>query len=543
MDLSDLQKAHDYTSLARLFGVSPAMLKANLYSSRGYWVFDIPKKSGGFRRISAPTKSRKALQKALLPVLVNTYRPNLSVHGFVANRSIETNARKHVGRRTVLNVDLRDFFPTISFQRIRGVFLAPPFRLSWTTANIVAQVCCDQGVLPAGGVTSPSLSNIVCARMDKRLSALCQRLGGLYTRYADDMTMSFDRPLAQLTSIVQMDERGEALPGKSLTQIISEEGFSINLEKLRVSTNMQRKVVTGLVVNERVNVRRAWYLNLESLCYAARKFGLASVASAEFPEESDPNVAVRRLLRRLHGRLAYYQMVRGNGDWLLAELANRFNALHSDPYLRVPDVEAISKKNRLGRGVLIVAAYEEPMTIFSDAAHQGSGFISKRGLIVTAAHVLLHDGALLPHVYVMNERKLSLHECDVLARDETRDVAILRTRTDSHDLIRCRFKLGDDLIGGDHVDAVGFPGYEFGDHHVVVPGLVTRSKRPVAGLSAKIALIDAPLQAGMSGGPVIGENQTVRAIVHRDDTAAGGIAEAIQISEVVAVALAHRLQL
>jgi RNA-directed DNA polymerase len=543
LNLSDLRSAHDYTSLGHIFGVSPVRLKAHLYNTRGYWVFEIQKKNGGVRSISAPVRFRESLQRKLLPVLVDAYRPGMHVHGFVANRSVTTNAAMHVGRQTLVNVDISNFFASISFQRIRGLFLESPFRFSWATANVLAQICCDQGVLPAGGVTSPCLSNIICATMDKRLSSFAQRLGGVYTRYADDITISFDRPLKQLSGVIAIDDLGVASPGKGLAQIISEEGFTINLDKLRASTNEQRKMVTGLVVNEKVNVRRPWYLALESQIYAAQTFGLTSVAVKEFPDESNPDIAAKKLIRRIHGRLAYYSMVRGRGDWLVAGLANRFNSIHDDSRLRVSDVEIISSDHRRGRGVLLVVAYDEPMVMFDDTIHQGTGFVTSKGLIITAAHVLANNGVLLPFVYVMSERKLTLVECEVVAHDAISDIAVLRTKSENHDLTRCRFRVGDDLKSSDQVSAIGFPGYEFRDAHVVVPGLVTRVKAGVAGKFGKNALIDAPLQAGMSGGPVLDQNQSVRAIVIRDDTGAGGIAEAVQISEAISLAVSSGFKL
>src|SRR5690606_22831158 len=116
-------------------------------------------------------------------------------------------------------------------------------------------------------------SNIICAKLDKRLSALAARLGGSYTRYADDLTFSFDRPLSQLRSIAMLDEEGKPVVGGSISEIVKSEGFSINMDKFRIAIKGSRKTVTGLVVNEKVNVKRSWYLKLESTIYAIEKFG------------------------------------------------------------------------------------------------------------------------------------------------------------------------------------------------------------------------------------------------------------------------------
>lgn len=541
MNLSDLQAATDYSSISSLFGVPEAALKRNLYGVRGYRSFAVAKKAGGVRQLAAPNRMRKKLQRQLLPVLTALYRVKPCVHGFASHRSIATNASMHVGKRTIVNIDLADFFPSISYQRVRGVFLASPLQLSWTAANILAQMCCDQGALPAGGVTSPVLSNIICARLDKKLDALCRRLGGAYTRYADDMTMSFDRSVADISPVVSLDSLGVASPGSAINHIVNEEGFSINPSKFRVATDCQRKIVTGLVVNERVNVRRSWYLRLESSVYAIEKFGLKHIAASDYPD-LDIDVACRRLLRRIHGKLAYYRMVRGPGDWLAADLASRFNAVHDDQRLRVPDVESISNATRYSRGALVVIGYDAPIHIFEETPHQGSGFVTNSGLIVTVFHVISNDGGVLPHIYVMNERKLSLVECRVLAKDETSDVAVLQPLSSQPDLTRVRFRIGPDLVAGDSVSAVGYPSYEYSDGHVLVRGEVTRVRAATRVAGAK-GFIDAPLQGGMSGGPVVGQDDMVRGVVHRDDTGAGGIAEAVQISEVIRLAISNGLTL
>ncbi|WP_198527627.1 reverse transcriptase family protein, partial [Xanthomonas sp. SHU 199] len=178
MDIESLRCVHSYDSLGVLFGVPGSTLKNNLYKSRGYTDFTIPKKSGGVRLISAPGRLRKKLQHKLLPVLYSAYKMGPNVHGFAKGRNVRTNALPHATRKVVINFDLKDFFSSISFQRIRGVFLGTPLRLDWSVANILAQICSLDGVMPAGAPTSPVLSNIICAKLDKRLSALAARLGG-----------------------------------------------------------------------------------------------------------------------------------------------------------------------------------------------------------------------------------------------------------------------------------------------------------------------------------------------------------------------------
>lgn len=541
MDVNDLRQAHDYTSLGVLFGVSAALLKNNLYKVSGYKHFTIPKKSGGVRSIYAPGRVRKRLQRCIVPILNQTYKLGPNVHGFAAGRSVRTNSIPHVAASVVVNFDLQDFFSTISFQRVRGVFLAHPMRLPWNVANILAQICTMDGVMPAGAITSPVLSNIICARLDKRLSALATRLGGSYTRYADDLTFSFDRPIGQLHGVVVVDEEGKPIVGGSISEIIASEGFSINMEKFRVSTRGSRKVVTGLVVNEKVNVRRPWYKSLESQVYAIEKFGLSEIAKAEFGEESGAGVAERRLLRRIHGKISYLNMIRGRGDWLVADIAHRFNKLHDSKELRVSNVELISQFSRLPRGAHIVNASDCHLDFFDLGYPQGTAFNTPSGLMITAAHVIEDtDRSALPYIYVMNERKMLLVRCELLAVDWDRDIAILRAQDKNLDVERSRYRIGQDPALGETLIAVGYPNYRENSHATVMEMQVTRTFQAGA---IKKASVGGFIEGGMSGGPALNSRLEVCGIIHKGVTNQGGLSEVVSVSELIRVAIGAGLTL
>lgn len=529
MKLTDLQKAYDYLTLAPHFGVAPAVLKGHLYGASGYSVFSIAKKSGGIRLIQSPSKLRRSIQKKLLPVFAASYRANDFAHGFITERNVRSNACPHVGGKTLINVDLQDFFASITFKRVRGLLLRAPFSLNWNVANIVAQACCFNGVLPTGGITSPVISNLILARLDKRLASLVVRLGGDYSRYADDLSMSFDRPIAQLSSLIRIDSVGNLSLGGALSEIITSEGFSINQGKLRAAQTGARKIVTGLVVNDKVNVRRSWYRDLESKIYSIEKFGWSSTSGKEYPGE-DVNVAVRMLMRRLHGKLAFLQMVRGHGDWLCADLAYRFNKLHSDSRLRISSVELITRVERAPRGVFVVVGYAAPAIAYTPTHHQGTGFCVQSGLIVTAAHVLQDDhDVLLPWIYAMNERTKVLEKCDVVAFCAHSDIAILRVSSGSIEAERHRFKLANAADAGSLVTSVGYPNYVHGNLAVTQGHQVV--KRFVSSLVAK-AQINGAVQGGLSGGPVLDSEMKVVGLIHRGILAASGIPEMIEVSEI-----------
>ena len=149
-------------------------------------MFTIPKASGEKRTIAVPPPVLMAWQRRFCEYLTASYVPKPSVHGFTKGRSICSNASEHVGRRLILNIDLRDFFPSIHFGRVRGLFASHPFNFSNVVASTLAQLCTREGELLQGAPTSPIISNLICRRLDTDLWRLTRSLGCKYTRYADD---------------------------------------------------------------------------------------------------------------------------------------------------------------------------------------------------------------------------------------------------------------------------------------------------------------------------------------------------------------------
>src|SRR5262245_52381812 len=153
-----------------------------------YRHFSIATSPNKVRMISAPDERLKFLQRKLADKLTELYRPRNPVHGFVAKRSVKTNALAHLHRRFVVNIDLKDFFPTISQKRVKGMLLS--LGIDARVAEIIARICCNNGHLPQGAPSSPVLSNMICFRLDKNLMGLAKEARCIYTRYADDITLS-----------------------------------------------------------------------------------------------------------------------------------------------------------------------------------------------------------------------------------------------------------------------------------------------------------------------------------------------------------------
>jgi retron-type reverse transcriptase len=227
-----------------------------------YREFTIPKRSGGTRRILAPDDALKAVQRRILRRLLARLRCHPAATGFQKGQSIVSNAKAHVRQPVVVRMDLREFFASTTEKRVRRYFR----KIGWNreAAGLLVRLCTHDGALPQGAPTSPRLSNLVNYRLDARLSALAARrrmhnprtgnsieyrdINATYTRYADDITFSFptDDP-SSIRYVIRVTRH-----------IVEQEGYELHLrKKLRIRRRHDRQEVTGLVVNERVNLSRA----------------------------------------------------------------------------------------------------------------------------------------------------------------------------------------------------------------------------------------------------------------------------------------------
>lgn len=200
-----------------------------------YREFTVKKKSGGTRTIAAPSRELKAVQAWILRRILDRVTVTESATAFRTQKSVADNAAPHVGNNYVLRMDLVDFFGSIPSNKIYTVFST----LGYNTrvSRIFANLCTYEGYLPQGAVTSPSLSNIVCIRMDRRIVGYTSTRNISYTRYADDMTFS-------------STNLGRLIGAEKLVRIISsDEGYTINESKTRLMGPGARRVITGLVLS------------------------------------------------------------------------------------------------------------------------------------------------------------------------------------------------------------------------------------------------------------------------------------------------------
>ncbi len=245
-----------------------------------YVRFKLPKKTGGHRLISAPMPRLKRAQRWIYDNILSRLQVHDAAHGFLPGRSIVSNARPHVGAEVVVNLDLKDFFPTMTYPRVWGVFRSLGYSKAATT--VFAMLCTEpesvqidldgrryfvatsERFLPQGAPTSPAITNWACRRLDQRLCDIAALNGfSAYTRYADDLTFSGDKA---------------ALPkvGRLLSQarnVIADERFVVHPDKTRVLHRGRRQEVTGLVVNDLPNIPRDTLRRFRALLFQIEKDG------------------------------------------------------------------------------------------------------------------------------------------------------------------------------------------------------------------------------------------------------------------------------
>ena len=312
------------------------------YESR-YITFPIKKKLGGERIISTPATSLKLIQKKLNQVLQCVYQVKPSVHGFVKGKNIVTNAKAHVGKRYVLNFDLKDFFVSINFGRVRGMFMALPYALNPEVSTVLAQICCHNNQLPQGAPTSPIISNMLCAKLDSQFQKLAKKYRFTYTRYADDITFSTTRPnlpeeIAYIITTEKPEKLEKVILGKDIYSIIKENNFEVNELKVRMQNAKQHQEVTSITVNTFPNVDRNYIRQIRAMLHAWSKFGLElseseysreyEFKSSEFKSKYDTK-GLAKFKEVLRGKIEFLGMVKGKNDPIYEKYLTQYFELYN----------------------------------------------------------------------------------------------------------------------------------------------------------------------------------------------------------------------
>ena len=309
--------------------------------------FRLRKKHGGYREITAPKGGLRGILNAL-NILLQTYdEPTPWAYGFVCGRSVVDNARPHVGKRYILNLDLKDFFPSITRQQVADCLTAEPFGFSSLAAKLVSGLATvrtknNEEVLAQGFATSPTLSNFICREMDKEIASIATAQGITFTRYADDLTFSSD------TDILR--PQGELV--QQVKTIVERYGFRLNEEKTHLQRRGRRQEVTGLMVTEKVNVSRRYVREIRSLLYIWERYGYEDACQAAWKSYRQQHGKTKGhqhcvpLNAVLRGKLNYMKMVRGADDPLYQSFVSRYTSLQQRSK---GDIKEVAYKAYMGK--------------------------------------------------------------------------------------------------------------------------------------------------------------------------------------------------
>jgi hypothetical protein len=222
-----------------------------------YTRFEIPKRTGGVRAIWAPRPKLKKIQHWILHEILDRLLVHGAAHGFLTGRSIATNAMQHTHSQVIVKMDIENFFPSVSWKRVKGVFRKAGYNEQ--IATLLALLCTESPrqiikkdnkacyialadrCLPQGAPTSPALTNALCLSLDRRITGMTSKAGIRYTRYADDLTFSYPERRKKTPEISRL------IGG--VKRILGEEGFQVNVKKTHVIRQNSTQEVTGLVVN------------------------------------------------------------------------------------------------------------------------------------------------------------------------------------------------------------------------------------------------------------------------------------------------------
>lgn len=334
----------------------------NVPTDKRYHTFEIPKKKKGeFRQISTPVRQLKNIQYFIKLMLEELYIPHACVMGFVKKRSVVDNAKKHLNKYYVQNLDIKDFFPSITQDMILRCLISNPYNINYNVAFLIARLCCirlddESKVLPQGSPTSPILANIVCSRLDVALMSLAKQFHLDYTRYADDMTFS-----GQYNSF---KDQGRFM--NLLTSIIERYGLKINPEKKRIQKHGSRQEVTGIIISSKTNVRRKYIKEIRSMLHNWESYGYAK-ANKRFVDCYQQGGrkkynTVPDMKNVIDGKLEYLKMVKGQGDITYLKLKDRFDRLVNQSETKVLQTwswHTFEKENGINLDIRVSPASKE----------------------------------------------------------------------------------------------------------------------------------------------------------------------------------------
>ncbi|MDN3233421.1 reverse transcriptase domain-containing protein [Priestia megaterium] len=516
--ITAFKKLKDFRDVCDILEVTPTHLHYILYkkgTSKLYRHFNIPKRGGGTRQILAPCDSLIILQQKLNYIMSLIYKPKFAVHGYVKGRSIVSNAKQHLNKNYVLNFDIEDFFPSINFGRVRGV-LKSFFKMGEDAATVIANICCYNNSLPQGAPTSPILSNMICFQLDKEMQLIAKQNSCVYTRYADDLTFSTTKKHFPKAIAYRGDHCVHL--GQRILTIIQDNGFKVNHSKTRLHSNYQHLGVTGITVNEKLNVKRDYIKRIRAILRCleinsldeAQKIFEKKYIRRHTKEGNFPNI-----MNVVRGMINYIRLVKGPDDSIFEKLARRYNKIAKAEVFNVG-----IKHSRFWTSYVCVVevGFKDEDDFYPE--DQGTGFFLQGIGFITNAHVVKKfNGNDFNAIYINKSRyDQTKIAASILEIDEDRDLAILKIEGFESNI---GFSYSTDYYGGQPITLLGYPNHGGSDSLYTENGEI-KQYRPhympnkyneetgKLGVHQERIVISPRIVTGNSGGPVVNtENQVI----------------------------------
>ena len=516
----DFYKLKTRGDVARLLGIREVSLRYFLYKKRPenmYHTFSIAKKDGTCREIAAPDKPLKRIQQKLVQVLNDVYDPKICVYGFVPEKGILDNASQHTKRKLILNIDLKDFFSQIHFGRVRGMFMAPPYALPDEVATTIAQLVCFKGRLPQGAPSSPIITNMICAPLDNALLRFAKRMNCVYTRYADDISISTYKSSFN-HDIVFSDQYGVHL-GEELLAILKKNSFQVNENKISLRSKYQRQEVTGLTVNAFPNVRRSYIKHVRAILHSCEKYGIHNAAMnyiekgfckcnkiiTTAKQKGNEEHVDEWFKRVIKGKIYYVGQIKTRKSMTFLSLAKKANRVFREELFDVSSMdtyESIAKNN----------TYILEYSMGKEYAQGSAFYLSGYGLI-TSYHVTEDGGIFKVYPYYNYNHKC----CGIVCKTENekysdKEIDYAIYEVDNIAIPEKTLTIGnsEEISIGDKVTIIGYPKYTEGATPNIQTCTVTGKKKL---FNALFYTVSGKVIHGASGGVVLDRNEKAIGII------------------------------
>jgi hypothetical protein len=466
------------------------------------------KKNGAQRLIRAPQPPLKNIQRKLNEVLQKIYWENYEkrrkyIFGFACGQHIFDNAQCHIRSKYVINIDLKNFFDEITFPRVRGMFMKYPFMLPKEAATVLAHIVTHEFRLPQGAPTSPVISNFILARMDGELWKFARKHHCQYSRYADDITFSTKQ--AKLPPQVgTLTENGFKLSSTLENIIAIQNVFPINFNKVRCMRQYNRQEVTGLTVNDKVNVDSRYVKQIRAMLHDWELHGEKEALHTHLMKWRKKHINPKRTIASyrniVFGKLQFLKQIKGENSLIFRRLLFQFNMLLKAPEAIIASLTA----SVLSLGIYIIMDETE--------FYQGTAFKIAGIGIITNAHVLPDNsqpGPLIGMIAFQHHDASTRFKMHLLFIDTQKDFAILKFMGESPS--PCFISASTSVQLQQKVYIAGYPNYSNETVTCTEAKIINQLTR----FDTIWYSVDKPILTGNSGGPVLNENLEVVGIASR----------------------------